>query len=51
MDQKKVDQLFQSLSKDQKQQVERILSDKAQTEKLLNTPQAQALLKKLMGEK
>ncbi len=51
MDQKNVDRLMQSLSPEQRRQVESILADRKQTEKLLNTPQAQALLKKLMGEK
>lgn len=45
------ERLFNSLSKEQQKQVEEILSDKKKTEQLLNTPQAQALLKKLMGEK
>lgn len=51
MDQKQVDSLFQSLSPEQRKQVENILADRSKTEKLLQTPQAQALLKKLMGEK
>ncbi len=51
MDKNSVDKLFNSLSEEQQKKVESILADKNQTEKLLNTPQAQALLKKLMGEK
>jgi len=50
MDKNSVDKLFQSLSSEQRKKVESILSDKEQTEKLLNSPQAQALLKKLTGE-
>ncbi len=51
MDKNSVDKLFQSLPPEQRKKVESILADKNQTEKLLNTPQAQALLKKLMGDK
>ncbi len=50
MDKKGVDKLFGSLSQEQQKQVQNILADKTQTEKILQTPQAQALLKKLMGE-
>lgn len=35
----------------QAQKVQNILNDREQTEKILNTPQAQALIKKLMGDK
>ncbi|MBQ8135544.1 MAG: hypothetical protein IJ192_14265 [Clostridia bacterium] len=51
MDQKGVNKLFGSLSPEQQKQVQDILSDKNRTEQILQTPQAQALLKKLMGEK
>lgn len=51
MDKNTVDKLFNSLSPEQQKQVEQILSDKQQTEKILQSPQAQALIKKLMGEK
>ncbi len=51
MDQNSVNQLFQSLSPEQQKQVEKILSDKNQTEKILQSPQAQAIIKKLTGEK
>ncbi len=50
MNQKGVDKLFGSLSQEQQKQVQNILADKTQTEKILQTPQAQALLKKLMGD-
>lgn len=49
--QEKAGQLYNGLSKEQQEQVQKILSDKSQTEKILNSPQAKALLKKLMGEK
>lgn len=51
MDKESVNQLFNSLSPEQQKKVESILSDKSQTEKILQTPQAQAILKKLLGEK
>lgn len=51
MDQKSVEKLWQSLSDEQRKRVESILSDKNQTEKLLSTPQAKELMKKLTGEK
>lgn len=51
MDKNSVDKLMQSLSPEQRKKVESILADREQTEKLLNTPQAQALFKKLTGEK
>lgn len=47
LDKKSAEKLYGSLSPEQKKQIERILSDKEQTEKILNTPEAQALLKKL----
>ncbi len=51
MDQKSTEKLFQKLSAEQQKQVQSILSDKSKTEEILKTPQAQAILKKLMGEK
>ncbi len=50
MNSKDADKLFEKLSPDQQKKVKNILADKAQTERILKTPQAQALLKKLMGE-
>ena len=46
-----VNKLYNGLSPEQQKQVRDILSDKSRTEKILQSPQAQALLKKLMGEK
>lgn len=46
-----VQDLLSGLSGDQAKKVQQILNDKEASQKLLNTPQAQALLKKLMGNK
>lgn len=43
--------VFNNMDKKQAEKVQSILNDKEKTEKLLSTPQAQALLKKLMGDK
>ncbi len=43
--------MFNNMDKTQAEKVQSILNDKQKTEKLLSTPQAQALLKKLMGDK
>lgn len=43
--------MFNNMDKKQADKIQGILNDKEKTEKLLNTPQAQALLKKLMGDK
>lgn len=51
MDKKNVDKLFESLSGEDRKKVESILADRHKTEEIMKTPQAQALLKKLMGEK
>ncbi len=50
MDKNKAQKLFEGLSGDQRRQVQNILADKDKTRQILNTPQAQALLRKLMGE-
>ena len=39
MDKNSVDKMFNNLSPEQQKQVEKILSDKAQTEKILKSPQ------------
>lgn len=49
--QSKVNQILNKLDPQQAKKVEQILSDKAATEKLLSTPKAKQLLKKLLGEK
>ena len=46
-----LEKLFNSLSPEQQKQVQNILSDKNKTEEILKSPQAQAILKKLMGGK
>ena len=51
MDKKSAEKLFGSLSDEERRKVESILADKNKTEQIMNTPQAQALLRKLMGEK
>ncbi len=51
MDKNSAEKLFGSLSDEDKKRVESILADRKKTEQVLKTPQAQALLKKLMGEK
>lgn len=44
-----MNKLFEGLSPEQKKQVMSILSDKKQTERILSTPEAQKLMKKLTG--
>lgn len=43
--------VFNNMDRKQAERVQSILNDREKTEKLLSTPQAQALLKKLMGDK
>ena len=49
MNEQNVSRLFEGLSPEQKKQVMSILSDKKQTERILGTPEAQKLMKKLSG--
>lgn len=46
-----ISKILNQMDSKQAQKVQNILNDKEQTEKILKTPQAQALLKKLMGDK
>ena len=46
-----VGSLLNKVDGKQASKVQEILNDKEKTERLLNTPQAQALIKKLMGDK
>lgn len=46
-----VGSLLNKMDGKQASKVQEILNDKEKTEQLLNTPQAQALIKKLMGDK
>ncbi len=46
-----VGNLLNKMDSKQASKVQEILNDREKTEQLLNTPQAQALLKKLMGDK
>lgn len=43
--------MLNNMDKKQADKIQSILNDKEKTEKLLSTPQAQTLLKKLMGDK
>ncbi len=51
MDKNNVRQMFDNLSDEDKKRVEDILSDQEKTRQILNTPQAQELMKRLMGER
>lgn len=44
-----VQNLLNQLDSEQAKKVQQVLNDKEASQKLLNSPQAQALLKKLMG--
>lgn len=46
-----IGKILNKMDSSQAQKIQSILNDKEATEKLLQTPQAQALLKKLMGDK
>jgi len=50
VEQKDVSKMFGNLSPEQQKKVKNILSDKNKTEEILKTPQAQELLRKLMGD-
>lgn len=45
----KVDELMKSLNEKQAQQVQSILNDPKKTQEILNSPAAQALMKRLMN--
>lgn len=45
-----ISKILDKMDSKQAQQVQNILNDKEKTEKILNTPQAQSLIKKLMGD-
>lgn len=47
----KVDNLLGNLDPKESQKIKKILSDKNVANKILSTPQAQSLIKKLLGEK
>lgn len=46
-----VQNLLNKMDPKQAQHLQKVLSDEEATKKMLSTPQAQALLKKLMGDK
>lgn len=43
--------MLDNMDKKQADKIQEILNDKEKTEQILKTPQAQALIKKLMGDK
>ena len=43
--------MLNNMDKKQADKIQKILNDKEKTEQILKTPQAQALIKKLMGDK
>ncbi len=47
--QKKVNDMLNKLSPQDQEKLHRLLADKEATDKLLATPQAQALMRQLMG--
>ncbi len=51
MDQKSVDKMFSALSPEQQQYIKDILADKNRTKQILQSPQAQAIMKKLSEDK
>ncbi len=51
MDKREIEKLISSLDKEQRSKLMNALSDKSEAERILKTPEAQALMKKLMGEK
>lgn len=51
MDKKQIEKLIGSLDPEQKNKLMNALSDRSEAERILKTPEAQALMKKLMGEK
>lgn len=46
----KVDKILSKVSSKDSQKIKKILSDPAMTEKILNSPQAAAIMKKLKGK-
>lgn len=51
LNRQKAEKLVSRLSPEQKKKLNSILSDKQATEKLLSSPQAQAIIKSLSGKK
>ncbi len=48
---RKIESLLNNVSRDDMAKIDNVLSDKAAAEKLLNSPEAQELMKKLFGDK
>lgn len=51
MDKKEIEKMVNALDKEQRKKLMNALADKSEAERILRTPEAQALMKKLMGEK
>lgn len=51
MDKKEIEKMVNALDNEQKRKLMNALSDRSEAERILRTPEAQALMKKLMGEK
>ncbi len=48
---KDISSLLSKMDSKDAQKIQKVLSDKSATEKILSSPQAQALIKKLLGDK
>ena len=51
MDKKEIEKLINSLDQEQKSKLMNALANKSEAERILRTPEAQAIMKKLKGEK
>lgn len=51
MKKEEIDNLIKSLDKEQQEKLMNALSNKAEAQRILASPQAQEIMKKLMGEK
>lgn len=50
MDKKEIEKLINSLDQEQKSKLMNALANKSEAERILRTPEAQAIMKKLKGE-
>lgn len=51
IDKKEIEKLINSLDQEQKSKLMNALANKSEAERILRTPEAQAIMKKLKGEK
>lgn len=51
MDKKEIEKLINSLDQEQKSKLMNALANKSEAERILRMPEAQAIMKKLKGEK